>query len=395
MAEEFGASLALAQWVVLAYVLCITGLLLPAGRLADILGRKEVFLAGFVIFAAGSAMCGLSPTIEWLITARVVQGVGGAMVQANSGALVTQAFPASERGRALGLVGSWVSLGLLSGPLVGGVITEYAGWRWAFYVNVLITAVATPAGWRLLRPSPVARGQRFDPAGAALFFVAVGALMLGINPGPHLGLGSTPAPWGCSCWPSARGRFSCGSSGASRSRRSIWPCSRNWGFAAAVGAGFLSFMASASAVLLMPFYFRLVLGLRSDQTGLLLVATPRRGDAPGAGQRVALRPLRLPPDLLAGPGGAAGRLHLPPVPPDGGRIAPGRPASGRDRGRDRPLQLPQQQRHVRLRPAGPAGPGGGLPGPHPEPGAGPGADHLRGVCSRSLCWPPPVSPGGP
>ena len=63
MAEEFGASLALTQWVVLAYVLCITGLLLPAGRLADILGRKEVFLAGFVIFAAGSAMCGLSPTI--------------------------------------------------------------------------------------------------------------------------------------------------------------------------------------------------------------------------------------------------------------------------------------------------------------------------------------------
>jgi EmrB/QacA subfamily drug resistance transporter len=273
MAEEFGASLALTQWVVLSYVLCITGLLLPAGRLADILGRKEVFLAGFVIFAAGSALCGLSPTIEWLIAARLVQGVGGALVQANSGALVTQAFPASERGRALGLVGSWVSLGLLSGPLVGGVITEYAGWRWAFYVNVLITAVATPAGWRLLRPSPVARGQRFDPLGAALFFVAVGALMLGINQGPVWGWGDPRTVGLLVLAAGAGGVF------VWVERRVAQPTVdlalfQNRGFAAAVGAGFLSFMASASTVLLMPFYFRLVLGLRSDQTGLLLVATP-------------------------------------------------------------------------------------------------------------------------
>ncbi|MGH2354047.1 MAG: MFS transporter, partial [Chloroflexota bacterium] len=141
LTRDFGASLVLSQWVVLGYVLCITGLLLPAGRLADMLGRREVFLGGFLLFGGASALCGLAPSIHWLIAARVLQGVGGALVQANTGALLTQAFPVSERGRALGLNGSVVSAGLLSGPLIGGLITEYFGWRWAFYVNVPIAAI--------------------------------------------------------------------------------------------------------------------------------------------------------------------------------------------------------------------------------------------------------------
>src|SRR5919106_936865 len=115
LTREFEASLVLAQWVVLAYILCITGLLLPAGRLADMLGRKEVFLAGFVVFALGSALCGLAPNLQWLIAARVLQGIGGALVQANSGALVTLAFARSERGRALGMIGSCVSAGFVTG----------------------------------------------------------------------------------------------------------------------------------------------------------------------------------------------------------------------------------------------------------------------------------------
>src|SRR5919108_1906578 len=127
LTREFATSLTVAQWVVLGYVLCITGLLLPAGRLADVAGRKEVFLGGFVLFGLASALCGLAPTIEWLGAPPGLQGVGGALGQGNTGALVTQAFPASERGRALGIQGSIVSVGLLSGPVIGGVITEYLG----------------------------------------------------------------------------------------------------------------------------------------------------------------------------------------------------------------------------------------------------------------------------
>jgi EmrB/QacA subfamily drug resistance transporter len=273
LTREFEASLVLAQWVVLAYILCITGLLLPAGRLADMVGRKEVFLTGFVIFGAGAVLCGLAPSLHWLIAARVVQGIGGALVQANSGALVTQVFPASERGRALGMIGSCVSAGALTGPVVGGAITAYLGWRWAFYVIVLVSAIATPIGWRLLRRSPVSRGQRFDPAGAGLFMLTVGSLMLALNQGPLAGWTS----------PSTLALLVVCLVGAVAfiwvERRVRQPTVdlqlfRNRGFSAAVGAGFLSFLAISTTVLLMPFYFQYVLRLPPDQAGALLSASP-------------------------------------------------------------------------------------------------------------------------
>jgi EmrB/QacA subfamily drug resistance transporter len=273
LTREFGASLVLAQWVVLGYLVCVTGLLLPAGRLADILGRKEVFLVGFVLFAAGAALCGVAPALHWLIGARLLQGIGGALVQANSGALIAQAFPTGERGRALGLNGAAISLGLITGPVVGGLITAYAGWRWAFYVIVLISAVAAPAGWRLLRHTPGDRAKRFDVAGAALFFFAVASLVLGLNQGPVQGWTS----------PHTLALFAASLAGAALfvwvERRVASPTvdlalARNRGFAAAVCAGFLTFFAVSGSALLMPFYFQYVLRLPPDQAGFLLAAWP-------------------------------------------------------------------------------------------------------------------------
>lgn len=114
---EFAAPVVITQWVVLAYLVSVTGLLLPMGRLADMVGRKRIFLLGFLVYAAGSAVCGLAPALGALIAGRLVQGAGGAMLQSNSSGLVTQAFPATERGRALGLNSAIVSAGHLSGPV--------------------------------------------------------------------------------------------------------------------------------------------------------------------------------------------------------------------------------------------------------------------------------------
>jgi MFS family permease len=169
------------------------------------------------------------------------------------------------------MIGSCVSAGALTGPMIGGVITAYWGWRWAFFVIVLVSAVATPVGWRLLRRSPVIRGQRFDLAGAALFMLAVGSLMLGLNSGPLSG------------WTSAGTLALFGLSAAAAAafiwveRRVTQPMVdlrlfRIRGFSAAVGAGFLSFLAISTTVLLMPFYFQYVLGLPPDQAGVLLAA---------------------------------------------------------------------------------------------------------------------------
>jgi EmrB/QacA subfamily drug resistance transporter len=236
-------------------------------------GRREVFLGGFVLFAGASALCGLAPGVGWLIAARVLQGVGGALMQANTAALLTQAFPPSERGRALGLNGSIVSVGLLSGPVIGGFITQHFGWRWAFYVNVPISAIAAPVGWRLLRPSPVLKDQRFDPLGAALFLLSAVVLLLGLNQGET---------WG---WTSLAivGLLVLAVVSAAAfiyvERRVVQPTVdlslfRNRGFSAAAASAFLSFLAISPVTLLMPFYFQLVLGLQPDETGLLLVAIP-------------------------------------------------------------------------------------------------------------------------
>jgi MFS family permease len=172
LTQAFGSDVATVEWVVVIYLLTVSGLLLGVGRLGDLRGHKVAYLWGYGVFVGASALCGLAPGIWLLVAARAVQALGAALLFANSPAILTASFPASERGRALGLQGSIVSLGLLSGPVVGGLITEHFGWRWAFYVNVPLSAVAAPLGWRLLRPSPAARGQRFDLAGAALFLAS-------------------------------------------------------------------------------------------------------------------------------------------------------------------------------------------------------------------------------
>ncbi len=273
LTREFEASLVLAQWVVLGYVLCITGLLLPAGRLADMRGRKEVFLGGFVVFAIGAALCTFAPSLPWLIAARVIQGIGGAFVQANSGALITQAFPPNERGRALGLNGSFVSAGALTGPIVGGFITAAFGWRASFLAILVVSAIATPAGWWMLRRSPVKPGQRFDLAGAALFLLATGSLMLALN-------GGSVAGW---LAPGTLGLLAlavvAGGAFVVVERRVAQPTVdfamfANRGFSTAVAAAFLSFMAISGNVLLMPFYFQYVLHEPPDTTGLYLIASP-------------------------------------------------------------------------------------------------------------------------
>jgi MFS family permease len=116
LAQTFNADFPTTQWVVLAYLLTITSLMLGIGRLADMLGKKPLYTAGFVIFTAGSVVCGLANSIAWLIGARVFQAVGAAMVMALGTAIITEAFPPSERGRALGISGSIVSVGIVIGP---------------------------------------------------------------------------------------------------------------------------------------------------------------------------------------------------------------------------------------------------------------------------------------
>lgn len=132
MSDEFKTNLGTLQWVVTAYLLTISSLLPVFGKLADILGRKRVYSTGFIFFTLGSALCGMSANLWMLVSMRVVQAIGASMLMANNQALLVSAFPLHERGRALGLNGTMVALGALSGPALGGVLVGLMGWRSVF-----------------------------------------------------------------------------------------------------------------------------------------------------------------------------------------------------------------------------------------------------------------------
>jgi MFS family permease len=137
----------------------LTALLVPAGRWSDRAGRKLMYLYGFALFAGSSAACGLAPSLGALIALRVVQAAGAALLQANSVALVVTSVPARIRRAALGVQAAAQAVGLASGPVIGGLLVAAAGWRWVFFLNVPVGAVAVVAGVYLLPRTRGAAGE--------------------------------------------------------------------------------------------------------------------------------------------------------------------------------------------------------------------------------------------
>ncbi len=182
IARYFGVPLnGAVEWVIIAYLVVIAGVLLTTGRLADMIGRKPIWVAGLIIFTAGSAICGASLSLGMLIAARALQGLGGAFIMAISPAMLTSAFPAHERGRALGMNAVIVALGVSVGPTLGGIITEHFTWRWIFYVNVPLGIIGVIATLRILTERMHRGRGRFDPLGALLLAIGLVALTMGLS----------------------------------------------------------------------------------------------------------------------------------------------------------------------------------------------------------------------
>src|SRR5881392_2338892 len=197
IAHFFGVPLSGAvEWVIIAYLVVTAAVLLTAGRLADMIGRKPIWVAGLIIFITGSAICGAAPSLAILIAARGLQGLGGALIMAISPAMLTTAFPAHERGRALGINAVFVALGVSTGPTLGGIITTNLSWRWIFYVNVPIGIVGIVASLLILKEKMRWNRGKFDPAGAILLALGLVAITLGLSFGQEWGWNS-PLLIGC------------------------------------------------------------------------------------------------------------------------------------------------------------------------------------------------------
>ncbi len=186
--QNFKQQITVVEWVVTIYLLVLSGLLLSFGRLGDMRGHKTIYLLGFGIFMGGSLFSGAAPNVTILIVFRGLQALGGAMLAANSPAILTKSFPSEQRGQALGLQATMTYLGLTAGPAVGGWLASLLGWRVVFYINIPVGIVAI---WLSLRyiPRDTNRHQteQFDFPGALTFLVGLGALLLGLNKGEEWG----------------------------------------------------------------------------------------------------------------------------------------------------------------------------------------------------------------
>ena len=187
--RELGSSFSDLQWVVDAYALGLAGLMLAMGSLADLLGRRRIFVIGLGLFVLASLICGLSTTPTMLNLFRGVQGIGGAMMFATSLALIAQEFPPNERGTAFGLWGATTGFAVAVGPLVGGALTEGLGWEWIFFVNVPIGLATAAMTLARVPKSELDPSARIDYVGLVTFSGALFCLVLALIRGNDEGWG--------------------------------------------------------------------------------------------------------------------------------------------------------------------------------------------------------------
>jgi len=263
------------EWIIIGYLVVIAATLLTFGRLADMFGRKAIFLAGVSVFVLGSALCGLAPSLSLLILARLLQGIGGALIFSVNVAMLTSIFPINERGLALGLNAVMIALGVSTGPTLGGIITQYLTWRWIFYVNVPIGILILLAGFYFYKEQRPQREyhERFDPLGAMVLALGLASLTLGLSFGQE---------WG---WLSA-GTLSTLVVAIAMLAVAVYVESHvehpilnlglvsNRVFAFADVSFILCMMALFAPGFLLPFYFEELRGFSTIQTGLLLTPLP-------------------------------------------------------------------------------------------------------------------------
>lgn len=273
IATSFGVDLAMAQWIVSAYLLVISSLLPLFGKVGDMYGRRKVYLLGFVIFTIGSLLCSLSNSIWILVASRIVQAIGASILMSNSPAIVSATFPGKERGRALGMTGTVVALASMTGPSLGGILVGQFNWQSIFYINLPIGLVAYVLGYLILPEEERTSQGTFDFMGAILFALGMTGLLVVLSHGQEWGWGSSPVLiisvvtvvlLSLFVWHEGRVKHP-------MIDLSLF---KRWPFLAGNVSGLLSFMAMFSNNMLLPFYLHSVLLLSPTEIGLAITPFP-------------------------------------------------------------------------------------------------------------------------
>ena len=274
-----------ALWVQASYLLVVTVLVIPVGRLADLRGPFRLYMLGVFLFGVFSVMAAVSPGGLFLIGARVLQGVGGALVTTTSAAIVTAVFPPNERGRALGFNVMFATLGLALGPPLGGLIATHLGWRWIFFVNVPVVVAILASGWHLLGAerrdratqrlgTAAAAGKRIDALGAALLGVMLASLFVPLIFSPLWGWASAQTVLFLVAAVVAAAAFVVVEDRVKDPVLDLGLFRRNRVFAAANTAALLFFGATFGVTVFTAVFLEVVQGRSAQQAGLILLVQP-------------------------------------------------------------------------------------------------------------------------
>ena len=274
IATSMHASLAEIEWTLIAYTLALTGLVPFFGRISDVFGRKRLFIIGEIIFAGASFLAAQSPFMLWLIGARVLQALGGALISSNTLAIITDTFPAGKRGAAMGVQAILMSGGAAIGPTLGGFLVTHFGWQSVFYVNVPLGIIAAAFGAKVL---PALRSNRtlepIDWTGSILLFLGLAGSLLGVTKGPE---------WG---WATSKTLVSIIGGLLVLGLFVLWEMRRRsplvdltlfkiQEFTAGQLAGMFATMSLSSLTFLFPFYWQGMRGYSAEAAGVLLLPLP-------------------------------------------------------------------------------------------------------------------------
>lgn len=273
MVKSLGVTSGAIAWVVSIYLITLSATMLLFGRLGDIWGKTRIFQFGMLLFTIGSFFCGFSHSLGGLLAARVIQAVGAAGMMANSQGIITHVFPAEERGRALGLCGTFVALGSLTGPSLGGVIVAYTSWDYIFWINVPVGIAVFILSLKLLPPAGKRSEEKLDLLGTVLFIASIVLLFAALGQVQNVGF-TAPFVWVSLLVTLVLFVIFLKVENSREMPLLELRLFQNKWFSVSVVCSFISFVAIFCLNIVMPFYLQDVLSFTPGQAGAFLSIYP-------------------------------------------------------------------------------------------------------------------------
>lgn len=272
ISEKLNVTMASIQWIITSYLIIISGTILTFGRLGDIKGKSKIFKYGIIMFTLGSLFCGISKTLWELIIARILQAIGASATMANNQGIITNVFPSNERGRALGILGTFVALGTMVGPPLGGFIVSFR-WEYIFFINVPIGLIGFFMAIKILPKFEGTSKEKLDIKGTILFMLSIIALVMSITQGELIGYTKPIIIFGLVISVIAFSLFIIVQKTV-KSPLISFSIFKNKLFSLSLFCGFISFMAINCLSIIQPFYLQDVMVLTPAATGVFMMVYP-------------------------------------------------------------------------------------------------------------------------